>query len=768
MTKASITKNGYKLPPVGYSKLVWQTGFDSNEQSLTASECGQWVLNRVPSYDSKYTYLLWAAASGVIIREFENMYYGDFVSDGSAAVFLSDNNRIVVFDLTKVDRDHESISIIEIGLPDDVYQAIVSPHTNSILVYKSRGNFGKRCPLKLFNIFGGDESRNLPMSFDVGEQERLSPQFIQDTNWLVCLTSCNGIDKFTVFDVDTGEKLSQFWQERLENRNYAESGYWDKETGSLRSQGKVKYFFSDSFVLSPDGSLGASTSCDGRVVTIWNTANGKSVHTSPKSFVDLEVRGFSKDGKSIFVLAEIKLFSVPVTNLRAMRIWSYEGQPILLPGKHSASAISVGLQTSGFCESLNGLIAVSGSMYVSTWDADLRACLAHIPLDISWHSSNNHMAFLSGEDRIAVSSYRGVSEIRDAVSGSCIVTMGRDIHSEKVVSSPDGTRFAIFEGQKEGQKIVWIWSFVDEELAPPVKLKTGPTVTCGIFSNDSRSFIAGNTAGEVVEWNLESGTKSEWGRKAGWPIVWLQWENNGDGLLVGTKEHIFRATKSPYDLSLVTIYSSSYLRPIQAISPDGELVVVDMYQILYGSNHIGNMVLDISVDAELLKIKDSDKKFFSFSAGSEQLITTCSQGYPSYNIRYDFWNISSGEISHSIDAENGRVACLSPDGDKIAVGMQDGRIIIYDQNSDGKLDVLLSGGHRSSIIDIAFLGDGKHLVSISRDRTTCIWELENYNHIFQCAAFGGDWVIVREDGSYCCQGDPLIGFAKGTEICWPE
>ena len=79
------------------------------------------------------------------------------------------------------------------------------------------------------------------------------------------------------------------------------------------------------------------------------------------------------------------------------------------------------------------------------------------------------------------------------------------------------------------------------------------------------------------------------------------------------------------------------------------------------------------------------------------------------------WSIDDGNVSPDVKVK------FSPDGSRIAVGGQDGKIRLY--NPDGNLQETLSG-HTAELYAVDFSPDGQTLVSGSSDGTVRLWDTQ--------------------------------------------
>ncbi|EKK01269.1 protein containing planctomycete cytochrome C domain protein [Rhodopirellula baltica SH28] len=104
-------------------------------------------------------------------------------------------------------------------------------------------------------------------------------------------------------------------------------------------------------------------------------------------------------------------------------------------------------------------------------------------------------------------------------------------------------------------------------------------------------------------------------------------------------------------------------------------------------------------------------------------------GMPGELGELQIWNASTGELELSRQITYDTITGLSwsPDGSKIAIGANDNTVRALDSATGEQ--VLFQGAHEDWIRDTVFTPDGKHLVSVARDMTCKLTEVETERFI---------------------------------------
>ena len=158
-----------------------------------------------------------------------------------------------------------------------------------------------------------------------------------------------------------------------------------------------------------------------------------------------------------------------------------------------------------------------------------------------------------------------------------------------------------------------------------------------------------------------------------------------------------------------------------AFSPDGQLLAVSGYHevLLHkadGSGLFGRLV-GLSERIQAIAFAPDGKT-----------LAVCG-GDPGRFGEIQLWNLEKQKLWASIPVTHDTVYGISwsPDGTKVAVGCGDNTIRGFDI-ADGK-QVLFQGAHADWVMGTAFSQDGKHLVSVSRDRSVKLTHVETQRFI---------------------------------------
>ncbi|KAI8346005.1 hypothetical protein B0O80DRAFT_503828 [Mortierella sp. GBAus27b] len=127
--------------------------------------------------------------------------------------------------------------------------------------------------------------------------------------------------------------------------------------------------------------------------------------------------------------------------------------------------------------------------------------------------------------------------------------------------------------------------------------------------------------------------------------------------------------------------------------------------------------------------------------------------------------VQFGELPYLNEDAHVWSCAYSPDGSRFAVGLGNGNISVYTTSDWNKVTTLR--GHWGEVISVAYSPNSGQVVSASRDKTVCLWnvESETCQHIFivaaavNCVAYSprANQVAIGGDDSTTTLRDPITG-----------
>ena len=191
------------------------------------------------------------------------------------------------------------------------------------------------------------------------------------------------------------------------------------------------------------------------------------------------------------------------------------------------------------------------------------------------------------------------------------------------------------------------------------------------------------------------------------------------------------------------------------VSPDGSTIAVaGLHEVILldgASGKLQSRLIGLSPRINTVR----------FSPDGSRLVAV--GGTPALQGEVQIWNVAKTELEISLpftyDALCG--AAWSPDGSKIAFGASDNIVRAIDASTGER--VLFQGAHEDWVRDVVFTPDGKHLVSVARDMSCKLTEVEterfvdNITSITPGALSGGmNSVAVHPD-----RNEIVVGGADG-------
>lgn len=233
----------------------------------------------------------------------------------------------------------------------------------------------------------------------------------------------------------------------------------------------------------------------------------------------------------------------------------------------------------------------------------------------------------------------------------------------------------------------------------------------------------------------------------------LSWNPVGGAITIGHGTNLSIMNTNEYEIersidSKYNIYSGW--------SPDGS-------KLAYWDSE-NKITVENYKTAEVIKVVDVGDNIINAVAwspdGNQLAIIEAPSRKP---LKIDIWDISSGAIVKTFDAENANTRdsdriIWSPDGDKLAYVAEDGNVNVLDIPTGNVIKTLVTGGIAD---DIAWSPDGSKLASTGTGRTT-IWDTSTWE-VYRTFTLGGtNGIAWSSDGKRVAFID-TPGLNEGTQ-----
>ncbi|MEM9365579.1 MAG: DUF1549 domain-containing protein [Planctomycetota bacterium] len=178
---------------------------------------------------------------------------------------------------------------------------------------------------------------------------------------------------------------------------------------------------------------------------------------------------------------------------------------------------------------------------------------------------------------------------------------------------------------------------------------------------------------------------------------------------------------APWSTESPPQYTASPTLPSIDVSPSGELVA------LAGLNEI--VLFDTRTEKVLHRLIGLSPRVNSVAFSPDGTRLAAAGGRPGELGEVQVWDIETAELTlvHNVTYDTLSGLAWSPSGDRIAFGGTDNVVRVIDA-STGK-QVLFQGAHEDWVRDTVFTNDGEHLVSVARDMTCKLTEVETERFI---------------------------------------
>ena len=204
------------------------------------------------------------------------------------------------------------------------------------------------------------------------------------------------------------------------------------------------------------------------------------------------------------------------------------------------------------------------------------------------------------------------------------------------------------------------------------------------------------------------------------------------------------------------VYAGAPAIPSIDVSPDGMTLAVAGYHEI--------LLLDASTGQRKSRLVGISPRINAVRFSPDGKRIAAVGGTPGVLGELQVWSVDSRELelSRLVTYDSLSGLSWSPQGDKLAFGAADNTVRALDANTGEQ--VLYQGAHEDWVLDTAFTPDGKHLISVARDMSCKLTEVEterfidNITSITPGALSGGLSSVVAHPQ----RNEIFIGGADGT------
>jgi WD40 repeat protein len=506
---------------------------------------------------------------------------------------------------------------------------------------------------------------------------------------------------------------------------------------------------------SPSGKHLATASA-GQAIRVWDVAAGKETYHLARSSYPVSSLAFSADDK--LLLAGFSNGTAGVWDIASPpgkelhRLSGFRIDDVWLPPDHVWGMVSTfrprtghaggGVSCAAF--SPDGTKVVTGGWWdrtVRIWDA---ATGAELAVFRGHRQPVSAVAFAPGGARVASASADGTARLWDAVTGKELLPLtGHTDPVSRVTFSADGTRLAT--GGEDHSIRVW-----DAATGTRIQLlrSQASKVDALAVSPDGKSFAVARADKTIAVFDIPSGkqrrilpdgltefflpTTSVLGSPlAGFalqghklPISSLAYSPGAERLVSGSLDKTAKIWRVDSGQLLHTLAGNKGHTGVVfavAFSPSGQFVATGGYdrtvKLWYAAT--GEHVLDLAG-----KRGHANSVYtVAFSPDGKLLASGSQDGTAK------LWNLAEENADkrflHTLSGHNGVVRAVAfspgPEGKWLATASDDNTVKVWDITS-GKEFFTFS--HPTCVWSLAFSPDGKHLVTVSANKTVCVYNLD--------------------------------------------
>jgi WD40 repeat protein/serine/threonine protein kinase/DNA-binding LacI/PurR family transcriptional regulator len=619
----------------------------------------------------------------------------DFTADGSQVVAGSNDSQAYLWDVETGDlirtfQNHDSwVFNVDIS-PDDRYLAasyqIGGPNSEIVVLYDLTTGEKVR---DLVRVGGGSHTDAV-----------LSVQFSADGNLL--FTGSNDANpniNLIAWDVETGEE-------------------------AFRMVGHDAAI--NDLALSPDGSLLASASGDGKVI-LWDTATGNLVHTFGAHESGATSAAFSPDGLTL---------ATGGANAQVI-LWSLDdyspGMTFDIPG----------VEVRGMSYNNAGLIALGG--WLSAKIVVLDTNTGSTWVEFQGTPSISTSTLFAPDGRRIISTDQTVV-LWDVYGEGDIVRRfdPSQSHVDRIYSialSPNGVQAVT--GSRDGSIIQW-----DIQTGQALQVLEGHSQDENVihalaYSPDGNRIFAATQAGDILEWNPEGVLQDPLEAHAA-PVRTLAISPDGTRLASGGGNILLGESRPEdnviriWDLATNQVVSelAGHSAPVNALafSPNGT-------RLLSGADDNTLILWDVTTASAVQTFTGHSAAILSVAFSPDGLFAA--SGSEDESVRY--WDLTTLQQVNILEGHGSpvRKVAFLPDGAFLLSSSgdltpnSDNSLILWDLRLEDP-EIRRLRGHSGAVRDFALSQDGTLVLSVGDDEQPILWRLFNLESLV-------DWMYTNQD-----------------------